>query len=598
MNKLIYILLFVPVFCFGQFNDNRSDISYNWQKLLTFDGASNNDSIGKFYACYSYDTIGNITFSLDSASNAYGITASTGMLYVADNTYLTWGYDTIKVQVCDDGASCGIYYGFIRVKDEDSCVFVDPDWSGTESGTLSEPYNAWSDIVSFTPSYCYMQKRGTSTSSHVVLNAIIATASSPTLVGAYSTGTIPIITEVSSAGGVYFGSFSGTGCQYVEVYDFYFYNNDPYSGVYIDATSDAYSIEVWGCKAHGCGNNAGFYTRGDYEDDVRDLSYGFYNCESSNNGTNIHGFKVNRSVDVINCYSHDNDNSGISCAIGTLDTVMYCYSHSNVASGIELQGDSILVEKNVVYNNGLGGINMDAEAYWEDCIIRSNIVFGQRDQGIGLYDAINILVENNNIYENGQGGNYFARWGINIQGSIDCVIRYNSIRDNVDGGIRVRNGYGASTYSSGDSVYYNWISESPAKAIAMFNGNGGNLYFLNNTIYLDSIYESSSNYNVVAYGNIVEYIDYDVGSNNLLMNSDTIFTDASNYDFTLKKNAINAIDQGYDWGQTRDFTGIRMDDTPDIGAFEFEKKRRYPYWKGTKKKIFYKGVEKKLYWTK
>ena len=39
-------------------------------------------------------------------------------------------------------------------------VYIDPNWTGTESGTVAEPYDSWADI-SFSASDDYYQKCGT-----------------------------------------------------------------------------------------------------------------------------------------------------------------------------------------------------------------------------------------------------------------------------------------------------------------------------------------------------------------------------------------------------------------------------------------------------
>src|SRR6266404_388368 len=101
--------------------------------------------------------------------------------------------------------------------------------------------------------------------------------------------------------------------------------------------------------------------------------------------------------------------------------------HDNYANGIHMNGDAsqgedgiisnALVERNVIYGNGVGGgsgINMDGVT---DSIVRNNLLYDNHASGISLYDidgaagSTNNLVVNNTIIVAGDTG----RWAVNIK---------------------------------------------------------------------------------------------------------------------------------------------------------------------------------------
>jgi len=112
-------------------------------------------------------------------------------------------------------------------------------------------------------------------------------------------------------------------------------------------------------------------------------------------------------------------------------------SYSNYAAGIHMNGDlsqggdgqisDALVERNVIYDNGVGGgsaINMDGVS---DSVVRNNLLYDNHASGISLFQidgadgSQNNLVINNTIVNAANG-----RWCININtGSTGNTLRNN-----------------------------------------------------------------------------------------------------------------------------------------------------------------------------
>ena len=79
-------------------------------------------------------------------------------------------------------------------------VYIDPDWGGTESGTCSEPYSSWSDIV-FSASNDYYQKCGTTEhrNTNISIHNITGSSSNRVIIGAYYKKSASCIVGVSGA---------------------------------------------------------------------------------------------------------------------------------------------------------------------------------------------------------------------------------------------------------------------------------------------------------------------------------------------------------------------------------------------------------------
>jgi parallel beta-helix repeat protein len=193
---------------------------------------------------------------------------------------------------------------------------------------------------------------------------------------------------------------------------------------------------------------------------------GFESANSPRYGIDI---RVTQFITVQNCFAHNSALTGIFLAFsdfpliqnnecsfngehgiydsnsGDHPTIRANRSHDNHAAGIHMNGDFsqqpgdgiisfALVEKNIIYANGVGGgsgINCDGVS---DSIFRNNLLYGNHASGISLYafdgaegSSRNLVYNNTIVMAAG------SRWCVNIpasaQGQPDPT--GNKVKDNI-----------------------------------------------------------------------------------------------------------------------------------------------------------------------
>ena len=153
------------------------------------------------------------------------------------------------------------------------------------------------------------------------------------------------------------------------------------------------------------------------------------NCHTGNNGVwgIFSGFADDFTIEF-NETHHSQQQHGIYVSNSCVRPIIRGnVSHDNRAAGIHMNGDlsqggnglisNALIERNVIYGNGVGGgsgINMDGVI---NSVIRDNLLYDNHASGISLYridaaaGASGNLVVNNTIIEAAD-----ARWCVNING--------------------------------------------------------------------------------------------------------------------------------------------------------------------------------------
>ena len=548
-------------------NDSRAeqeDISYSYQYLLTHDLAKNEDFVGKFYTCFQYSALSEIVFTKVSGSNAYNIDNSTGMVYIEDQNLLHWGYDTLGIKVCD-GIYCDTFYLAITVKDADSCIFIDPGYTGTASGSYSQPYNSWEDINKelFKPGYAYLQKRGTIYYGKINLT-VSGTKKKPIIIGSYGKGSKPIIDgQRDDNRGLYLGNWIDA-IQHYKIYDIYVTNFNEY-GILVGPNSK--HIRFYNVETHNNGTagepNPNFYIYNTDDDSKKFIKV--LNLITS--GAAEHGIKCQGAgIEIINLLSHNNNQgSGIQFS-GELKPVIQCYSSSlkygclyENLSGINIQGDTISIERIKTYNNNNGVVFNDEPKYCYITDIESyNNTYGINISG----EPDNIFISNTYLYSNIKNGVHITSTPKNIQ------ISKSAIYNNQNNGIAVN--YNINNIN----INYNLIYNNENAGIEILNSNIIEIY--NNTLYnIDSLQDiviNSNSPNIIMQNNIAACNDEDFKqSNNIDYTEENVmFVDASSIDFRLFYNSP-AIDAGIDIGINYDYNSnyVPYGEAPDIGALEF-----------------------------
>lgn len=585
MNKLFYILLFIPVFCFGQ------PLSHN-QYMITYDGAYNNDTVGVFDCWYPTQDTASTTFFyslIDDEGGIYGINDS--VIYILSNTSLTSGIDTLIVRTILGGNTQDNYV-YVTVKAESDCYFIDPD-AGAGSGTRASPYNSWASVT-FVAGKAYFQKRGTQWNSLIYIG-VDGTLDNEIIIGAYGVGNRP---EFSDNTG---DAIIDIQASYIQFYELYVENN--YYGINTYGDDTYTNIRISDCEFNNTATQDGAIylsnrrESGNLTVDQYMWYHEIYDVVSHDH-TNGYGMKIEGSAVYVRNFRGYNNLQGISLPmVATRDTIVGFSGWNNSTKGIEISGWYHDISYSIIDATSVGdGIVADDTSCTGTIIHNCYLTGGTYWGVIGIhgsgggppYYGGNFIIEDN-VIRNSSSGN-----GIWIGYNMDnIIIRRNIIYGNSNG-IR----YGASANGI-DSlfVYYNIFYDNTDDIEIV---GGDTIYIYNNTID-GNITISGASADTVRNCYFSSLTGATYSSNNIDIDTITTanhFIDYVGNDYHLKKTAISAIDNGYNYGQAKDFDNVGIEDSPDIGAFEFEKKRRYLYWKGTKKKIFYKGTEKKIYWTK
>ncbi len=174
---------------------------------------------------------------------------------------------------------------------------------------------------------------------------------------------------------------------------------------------------------------------------------------------------VSQFVTVRNCHTGHNGRWGIFTGFADDFTVEFNEAHHSVAEhGIYVSnsGDRPVIRGNLVHDNHANGIHMNGDA---------------SQGGDGLISQA--LVERNVIYGNGVGGGS----GINMDGVTDSLVRNNLLYDNHASGISLYQIDGA-TGSTGNLVVNNTIvNATDGRWCVNINGGSSGNTVVNNILY-------------------------------------------------------------------------------------------------------------------
>jgi hypothetical protein len=396
----------------------------NQQKFVMPENASTGDSIEIFYKNFTYTN--DVAFSLVSADDAFAINPNTGMLYVANSSNIDVGDHNITVQVTNTESEN--YYGLIKVIGTDSCVFVDPSAGSGGTGAKASPYDSWNDVTTFQAGYGYFQKRGTTESSNPLnIDNDRGTASNYIWIGSYGTGDRPVIdgTNFSSSPAVRFNTYQGSGAQYVNVIGLKVQDCE---GFEIETASDHYDLNIYNCEATFCVDNANIYIKPSMSE-FHNPNLGLYNIQSYTSDGR-HGVKAHRDVEIINGLAYNNSGSRHGFSVSDKCTLTYVYSVNNQGSGIELQGDSITVERSFAgydsdypgWTGNWQGILHDQDATgdgWENLVVKHSDVSNNRNNGIAVNNTNTYIIQNVNTSNNAASG--ISIYGTSNNGTLDTI---------------------------------------------------------------------------------------------------------------------------------------------------------------------------------
>lgn len=542
MKRIIFILLLIiPLYINAQFPDD--DLAPNHYFCIP-ENVVNNDYVGTVETWYHLD-FSDIVFSMYSNyNNAFSINSSTGLITIADYTNIDGQFAvtteiSIKLKVTN-GSADDVITAYITVVEGDSCVFIDPDYGGTESGTRSQPYNDWDDVKPLDPGYGYFQKRGT-VYNNDISTTVDGNASDWIYLGAYYSGEDPEIdNQEASRRGFYIGN-STNSADYYKIYNF-FITNCGYEGIKVEKFSENLLFANISIDSTGfdLANGPNLYIRdGDSDQERFIIINNLKTRRAQEHGAKIEG----AGVDVYNFWGYDNYSSGIQFS-GDAKPVIQCYNstltgallHNNTLVGLNIQGDTLKINYVVSHSNSRGIAFYD-EPY--EVELRNFISYGNSANGISFNNAgHNQSASNGKIYGNGEIGVRIYNSSYN-QYLYSCAIYGNT-------------GSGISLESTVDSIYINNCSLYDNANPDIVETTTGIIY-LKNTIYkqLSGTFQVTTCY------------DYDDGDP---------WIDKSSYDFHIIPNHY-CTEYGTNLGLNEDIENYSDFKKYPIGAYGYNENR-------------------------
>jgi len=590
MKKIITLyFVLIQLICLAQY-DSTYVLSVT-QKFAIPEEVTNGDYVGTWRKTYTWVPVGKISYSIErDLVNAFSIDSSTGLIAVRNASKISGKVsrqDTLIILIIrttDSVEGFELDTARIWVKENSHCKFIDYKYSGAEQGTRNEPYNDLDDVV-ITPGFGYFLKRGVRFNQETTrLLSHIATASHPTIFGAYGTGDLPTFDGKGQGHCFYFGENARPETDKVENVRFY------------DLAIKCYPNCAWKIQ--------------------RKSSFlGFYNCVSDSNAFQYSEAQliINTSNyidslaflpnEIINCTfnrtiddpDHEENSSLIKCGNGPLTTINCYFSNSVHASWRSTCGRGSSLKHCVVVNSGIKGIQIrDNNTTVEDVrVINSTqnaieitgnttpAAYMPRSTHIkncyaehGGFEASIVVREPSSVFIIAQNTTIEdcliknGTIGIQSNDSRNMQIRRNTICGFSSYPIRFYTHYSDKIFNP--EISYNVIFNSGE--LIMKSGTGAIIF--NNTI--DGAINLNGTSGTVVRNNYYRtLVGAAIESNNLKMDTIGTFNHFRNYtihDYQLKPTAFSAIDKGFSVPLISDKVGtnVPQGSGPDIGAYEYK----------------------------
>ena len=432
---------------------------------------------------------------------------------------------------------------------QNNTVYINPNYSGVETGTINQPYNSWSDI-NFSNNTAYLQKRGTST-----VGDIVVSTKNNVLIGAYGSGSKPIITGIA-------GNINKilvfNGCTNCAVENINFVGHQPEAptaGIFLNGYSaQTYNITIQNCDISNCFNGVRVIPSNHGNEKLTIDNCNIYNInEDGIFASNLSKFTCkNTLIDRVN-----------------LDWHYQCHEHSCASGdGIHLTGncDDFLIE-NCIIDRRYTGLkfcfihNSDDGGYGNDGIIRDCTFYSPKDTigapsaggAIFLFDGDSILIERTKFI--GSNRLYSNDIGIGGQVSFDNIIMNYVLGDSV---INFSNTFRCDNFVANNIT---WTGNRPGStALNLSNGN----VVVNNCAV------------AATPGTTPILGTYSGGANKIYVGSvsnwagEFGWSNWADEDYHLQSSS-SLIDDGINLSLLSDMDGISVPqgNAPDIGCYEY-----------------------------
>ncbi|MGV8162328.1 MAG: choice-of-anchor Q domain-containing protein [Candidatus Nanoarchaeia archaeon] len=453
-------------------------------------------------------------------------------------------------------------YEYVPSLSESNIIYVDPTFVGVESGTITNPFNSWTDFV-MQNNMVYLQKRGTvyTSSTTISINDL-----SNISLGAYDVGAKPKFMYTGASNAVKFHKTNFVSLNNWEIEG----NSNAVSLVRVNGTQSLLGVDsnnnsIINCtlhEAHASGSN-GFGVVGWFTTGLKVL------------GTSI------SNVGLDGMYLHHTPNAEIGFCNITLINMKSLIDPDpgqDVASGdgihFNSDYDGFYVHDNI--------IDRDDGTEYKFCLIfhDSSKVYGHL--ATGSIERNTFIARDPNIYSNVyivNGDDFLIKdnkfvggfEGLWLNGGQCNNMRvYNNIFEGLSKGVGTHTDeYG---YPSGTEVYNNVFYGMGSNHIEIRTGH---IIDVKNNIHMrqaDSAlaYVGSGSWSLSNNLFSVSGMSGTPGVGNNSVIGNPLFVDAVNGDFNLQSGSP-AINAGIDVGILFDHEGVSIPQgsAPDIGAYEY-----------------------------
>jgi parallel beta-helix repeat protein len=536
------------------------------------------DFVGVWRKTYTWQTIGTISYSIEqNYNNAFTINSSTGLITINNasdiNGKITQQDSLVNliIKTRDSGLRSELDTAIIRIKEQSYCHFIDPEWAGTEAGTREQPFSD-RDNADYQKGHAYFIKRGThKIEGSFVLARIVGTKGNPTVIGAYGSGTQPVI---DGNGGNNFAWYFGTtgvpedSVAHLEMYDITT-RNYAYSAVFFRPNScylSFYNMKFW-----NCGQSPDYYIyegtftgQTIYTDTLTFRPIKIQNCEwDTVSGNHSNAMKIGCGPNqVINCSINNCwGGAGLRFTQGKNSVLKHTiFRNGGNVSGefnLQIRGDSMLVEDIYIDANGGRGINLAVAPNPhtpENCRLKNMYV---ENTNYAMYIDGGSGLMHDNYIEDSKFEN--SSTGLLIQDNESMVLRRNEF-----------NNCPINFGSSSNSNIYFYHNIGYVSDLSFAAGNNYHIY--HNT--WDDVINATGATNENAQNNYARgFVSVNSASHNIDMDTINVADHFENYqdhDYKLKSTALSAINKASNLDQTMDFSGNDMTGNAwDIGAWEY-----------------------------
>ena len=329
-------------------------------------------------------------------------------------------------------------------------IYINPEVSGTGSGTLNDPYRSWASVT-WTAGNSYLQKRGTSFAGQIAPSTS-GTLGNPIEIGAYGDGARPIV-GVGAQDGLYLAAR-----QYINVADLELSGNTRHGAYIRTSGSNITTINVRRCVSRNNANNGFFldgvvltatlsnvlfedcesYDNGEHGYDCLGIvqTVSWKRCIAARNGTRVlgHGFSIHPflSNNITSGWTATGVGTSYSRTLSASETVQKAINRTdgvtltkNVGAGTGVSANQWDQSGTTLYINV--GTNPNGKTmawkrathgpfYYEDCVSYENSTAAGAGEGHGFAAddmTSDATYENCHGYDN-EGAGLQCQWSDNV----------------------------------------------------------------------------------------------------------------------------------------------------------------------------------------